>query len=251
MADRMDIDRLELRLTELAREIEWPPTPDLRARVRRRIDRRFRRGLAVMLVAAAIALAFGTQVAVAHYLQLRGATLQSVPALPSPPISPTGGLGQRYSLGDRYDSVERVTRVAGFTPLVPAALGQPDEVYYRQDGQVVTLVYRPRPGLPATVDPQVGALVMEARGRVSQPSFGKLQGPGTSVEEVVVGRDPGYWISGAPHGFFFYQQENGMGSTDSLRLSSSTLVWNRAGLVLRIESGLGRDGAIQLGRTLS
>src|SRR5436309_14667667 len=205
MAEQMDVER---RLAELSREIEWPPTPDLRARVRRRIERRSRGGLVVMLVAAALALAFGTQVAVAHYLQLRGATLQSVPARPSSIASPTGELGRRYSLGDRYESVALAAKAAGFTPLVPAALGQPDDVYYRQQGGVVTLVYRPRPGLPPTVDPQVGALVMQARGQVGRPSFGKLQGPGTGVEEVAIGSDRGYWISGAPHGFFVYQEGN-------------------------------------------
>jgi hypothetical protein len=124
-------------------------------------------------------------------------------------------------------------------------------VYYRQDGGLVTLVYRPRPGLPPSVDPQVGALVMEARGQVSRPSFGKLQGPGTGVEEVAIGPDRGYWISGAPHGFFVYQEGSGRTSFDSLRLSGNALIWNRGGLVLRIESGLGRDAAIRLGESLS
>jgi hypothetical protein len=247
MADRMD---LEQRLTDLASEIEWPPTPDLRARVRKRIERRFRPGLAMLLVAAAIALAFGTQVAVAQYLQLRGATLQSVPGPPTPSALPTGDAGQRYALGQRYGAVTEAGRVAGFAPLVPAALGQPDEVYYSAGEGVITLVYRPRPGLPAALDPQVGALVMEARGQVSRPSFGKLQGPGTGVEEVSVGGEAGYWISGAPHGFFFYQASNGKTSTDSLRLSGDALIWNRGGLVLRIESGLGREGSIRLGQSL-
>src|SRR5216110_511398 len=165
MAERMDVEK---RLTELAREIEWPPTPDLRARVLRRIERRFRRGMAVMLVAAAIALAFGTQVAVAHYLQLRGATLQTVPALPTPSSTLTGDIGQRYALGARLASVAEAARAAGFTPLVLTALGQPDEVYYRLYGRVVTLVYHPRPGLPSTADPQVAVLVMEAWRQVSR-----------------------------------------------------------------------------------
>jgi hypothetical protein len=242
---------LEQRLAELASEVEWPPTPDLGPRVRKRIERRFRPRLAILLVAAAIALAFGTQVVVAHYLQLRGATLQSVPGLPTPSASalPTGDAGQRYALGQRYRTLTEAGRAAGFTPLVPTALGQPDEVYYRQDG-VITLVYRPRPGLPAAADPQVGALVMEARGKVSQPSFGKLRGPGTGVEEVSVGGEAGFWISGAPHGFFFYETGNG-GTADNLRLSGDALIWNRGGLVLRIESGLGKAGSIRLGQSLS
>jgi hypothetical protein len=242
---------LEQRLGELASEVEWPPTPDLGPRVRKRIERRFRPRLAILLVAAAIALAFGTQVVVAHYLQLRGATLQSVPGMPTPSASAlaTGDAGQRYALGQRYRTLTEAGRAAGFTPLVPTALGQPDEVYYRQDG-VITLVYRPRPGLPAGADPQVGALVMEARGKVSQPSFGKLRGPGTGVEEVSVGGEAGFWISGAPHGFFFYETGNG-GTADNLRLSGDALIWNRGGLVLRIESGLGKAGSIRLGQSLS
>ena len=250
MAEHMDVERLERRLAQLGREVEWPPTPDLRARVRERIERRPGTGLILLLVAAALALALGTQVAVAHYLQLRGATVESVPALPSPSPLPPGDIGQRYSLGDRYGSVQQVGRVAGFTPLVPAALGPPDQVYYSANGRIVTLVYQPRPDLPASTDPQVGALVMEARGRVSQPSFGKLQGPGTSVQEVSVGGEGGYWISGAPHAFFFYPTGGGGSSYDSLRMSGSALIWNRKGLVLRIESGLGKDQAIRLGQSL-
>ena len=249
MTDGRGPDPLEERLGELARLIEWPPTPDLRAGVRRRIEPRSGRGLALLLVAAAIAVAFGTQVAVAHYLELRGATLRSVPALPSPAAQQAGDAGRRYALGDRYRSVGDTARVAGFTPLVPAALGRPDQVYYRRDDGVVTLVYRPRPDLPPSLDPQVGALVMEARGRVSQPGFGKLQGPGTSVEEVAVGADRGYWVSGAPHGFFFYEAGN-RSSYDTLRLSGSALIWNRGRLLLRIESGLGREPSVRLAQSL-
>jgi hypothetical protein len=250
MADPMDVERLERRLGELAREIEWPATPDLRARVRRRIERRFQGGLTVLLVAAAVALALGTQVAVAEYLQLRGATVQSVPALPSPSAVPGADLGHRSDLGDRFDSVGAAAKVAGFAPLVPAALGRPDEVYGRQDVGVVTLVYRPRPGLPATVDPQVGALVIEARGQVSRPSFGKLVQPGVSLEEVAVGGDRGYWVSGAPHGFFIYQAGGDGYSTDTLRLSGDALLWNRGALVIHLESGLGKERSIALAQSL-
>jgi hypothetical protein len=204
----------------------------------------------VLLIAAAAALALGTQVVVAHYLQLHGATIQSVPALPSPTALPAGDVGQRYSLGDRFGSVEAAGKAAGFTPLVPATLGLPDQVYCLPGENVVTLIYRPRPGLPPSVDPQVGALVMEARGQVSRPSFGKLVGPGVGVEEVVVGGDPGYWISGAPHGFFIYQAGNGGTSTDTLRLSGNALLWNRGGLVLRLESGLGKEESVALARKL-
>src|SRR5207247_2529474 len=82
----------------------------------------------------------------------------------------------------------------------------------------------------------VAVLVMEARGQVSRPSFGKLQGPGTKVEEVSVGADPGYWVSGAPHGFFFYELGAGRTAGDTLRLSGDALIWNRGRVVLRIES---------------
>jgi hypothetical protein len=80
---------------------------------------------------------------------------------------------------------------------------------------------------------------------VTHQTFLKLQVPATAVQAVSVGGSPGFWVSGAPHGFLFYGA-----AYDTIRLSADTLVWNQGPLVVRLESGLGRDASIRLAQTL-
>jgi hypothetical protein len=131
---------------------------------------------------------------------------------------------------------------------VPGALGQPDEAWYRASPGVLTLVYRPRPGLPASGEAGVGALVMEAQATVGRNSFVKLAPSGSSVQPVTVNGGQGFWISGAPHAFFFYGQP-GSDRSDSFRLAGDVLIWNQGGLVVRIESGLDERGAERVAGT--
>ena len=245
MAER---DRLELRLEDLAAEVEWPPTPDVRPAVRAGIARARRRRVRLLLLAAAIGAALAAGTAVAATVALRGATIQQVPRLASPAPAPSGPLGARLDLGDRYPTLAGAEAAAGFRALIPASLGDPDEVYYLRSPGVLTLVYHPRPGLPASGDPDVGALVMEARATVDSRSFGKIAGPGTAVEPVTVNGGPGFWISGAPHGFFVYGA--GSDQADRFRLAGDVLIWNQSGLVVRIESGLARQEAMATAGTV-
>ncbi|HKF17610.1 MAG TPA: hypothetical protein VKF14_10520 [Candidatus Dormibacteraeota bacterium] len=245
-----ELERLEARLTDLAAAIEWPQTPDLRPSVRSGIitsRRRRRRQLRLLLIAAALALALIGGAAAAAYIELRGATIQTVPTLPSPAPTRSGPIGTRLELGERYPSVAAAEQAAGFKVLVPTSLGQPDEVYFRRSADVLTLVYHPRADLPATSDPEVGALVMEAKASVDERSFGKVVGPGGRVEPVTVNGGRGFWISGAPHGFFFYA---GGGTADQFRLAGDVLIWNQGGLVVRIESALDEPKALALAGTM-
>jgi len=241
-------ERLELRLAELAGAVEWPPAPDIRDGVRARIARARRRRLQLLLAAAALALALAGGTAAAAYIELRGATIQQVPALPSPSPTGTGPLGARLDLGQPYPSLAAAEQAAGFRALVPAGLGQPDEVWYRSSPGVLTLVYRPRPGLPPSSDPAVGALVMEARASVGAPSFAKLAPASTTVQPVTVNGGAGFWISGAPHAFFFYGAPGDR--SDSFRLAGDVLIWNQSGLVVRIESSLDEGRARALAGTI-
>jgi hypothetical protein len=245
-----ELERLEARLGDLAGAVAWPPAPDLAAGVRAGIAARARRRrLRLVLLAAALALALVGGGAIAATPALRGAVIQWVPGLPqpSPSSAPGGGTGADLSLGQRYPSVADAERAAGFQAVVPAALGQPDEVWYRSSTGVMALVYRPRPGLPPSSDPRVGALVMEARASPDNPAFVKLVGQGTTVTRTTVNGGPGLWITGAPHGFAF--PIGAEGQTDSFRLAGSVLLWNQAGLVVRIESGLDEGEALRIAGT--
>ncbi len=240
--------RVEARLADLAEAVAWPAAPDLRGPVRAGIVRARRRRLRLVLLAAALAIALLGGAAAAASIELRGAVVQKVPSLPSP--SPGAGVGTgaggQLDLGARYPTLAAAERAAGFQALVPAGLGEPDEVWYLPVPGVLTLVYHPRPGLPPTADHEVGALVMEARASVGGPSFGKLAGPDTRIQPVTVNGGQGFWISGAPHGFIFYES----GRTDSFRLTGDVLIWNQAGLVVRIESGLDEAGARRVAGTV-
>ena len=245
-----ELERVEARLTDLGSAIEWPLTPDLRPAIRSGIilsRRRRRRRLRLLMIAAALALVAIGGAAAAVYVELRGATVQTVPTLPSPTPTRSGPIGSRLELGDRYTSIGAAERAAGFRALVPASLGQPDEVYFRRSPDVLTLVYHPRADLPGTSDPEVGALVMEARASVDQRSFGKLVGPGARLEPVTVNGGAGFWISGAPHGFFFYTSGD---QGERFRLAGDVLIWNQAGLVIRIESALDEPKALALAGTM-
>jgi len=247
MADRPN---LEARLADLRGAVEWPPAPDLRAGVRAGILRARRRRLRLLLVAAALAAALLGGAAAAASLELRGEIIQRVPSLPSPSAStsaPPGGAGASLDLGERYASLGAAEGAAGFRALVPAALGRPDEVWYRPSPGVLTLVYHPRPGLPATGTAGVGALVMEARATVEPASFVKLAPEGSAVRPVTVNDGRGFWVSGAPHAFFFYGAPGGR--SDTFRLAGDVLIWNQGGLVVRIESGLDEAGALRVAGT--
>jgi len=247
-----DLQRLESRLADLGSALEWPATPDLQAGVLAGIidaRRRRRRQLRLLLIAAVLAVAVIGGAAAAAYIELRGATIQTVPALPSPSPARAGPIGIRLDLGDRYSSLGAAEQAAGFNALVPSSLGQPDEVYFRPSPGVLTLVYHPRPGLPAASDPDVGALVMEARALVTQESFGKIIGPGGKLQPVTVNGESGFWISGAPHGFFFYTG-GARGQADQFRLTGDVLIWNQGGRVVRIESALDESRALAVAGTM-
>jgi hypothetical protein len=276
---RRELD-LEGALADLAAAIEFPPTPDLAgavatrlaeapapgptpARARRR-DRLaglgrlagWRRlaavGLAAVLLATAVLVASpGTREAVARRLGLRGV---GVELGGPPPPSVTTRPGERLDLGlGQRVTLEEARRRVGFPVLVPGAAGfrQPAAVYVNEAvpvGGRVDLVYRARPGLPASPFTDVGLLVTEFRGQPT-PDFIKKVARAGLVEEVTVDGQPGYWFSGEPH-FFTYLDATGQVRDEQTRLAGNTLIWQRGDLTLRIEGEITRQEALALARSM-
>lgn len=244
MSDGRRRPDLEVRLAELGEALDWPRTPEIALGALSRTGRRHLRR-ALLVVAAVLAAGILAAAGVTGYLGLRGATIIPVPNPPTPTARPAGDVGDRLGIGARTTMREASHR-AGFTIRYPRALGIPDGVYVLHNpGQpaIVSLVYRPRAGLPATVDRDVAVLVVEASAQVDRNSFGKLTGPGTTIDAVTVNSGPGFWISGATHPFFIYS--GGRGS-DQFRLVGDVLIWNQSGLVIRIEGVSGRERALGL-----
>ena len=262
-----ELTELEQQLRLLAAEIEWPATPALGGAVRRRItsttprsyarpwyERRWAMAAAAALLIAALLVAYTpTRNAIADFLNLH-TSINRTNVLPTPSPLPPGPLGQRLGLGNR---VTLATARAGvkWAIVLPSGLGQPDEVYLQspQSGPPqgeVTLVYGSRPGMPVSGETGVSLLITEVRGNVSETFFGKIIGPGTTIEEVIVGGHRGWWISGHPHAFFFTGTDGEI-RDETLRLATNTLIVDDGGTIVRIEGDLTKQHALDLATSLS
>ena len=249
---------LETALQDLRHHLQYPPTPDVAAAVRLRIGSARGRThwessgrTRLALVVAALIAALGASAllvppvrdTLARFFHVQGVVIERHPVTPSPTAANALALGTLTSL-------DRARALVAFPVILPASLGPPS-VYVRNPppGGEVSLVYLPRPGLPEAHSTGVGLLLIEFRGSVAPEFFGKIVGPGTTVQEVQVDGTRGYWISGSPHAFF-YHQAGGTIADEPLRLSDNTLLWEHNGVTLRIESELDLESAVRIANTI-
>ncbi|MBA3727928.1 MAG: hypothetical protein H0W94_01740 [Actinobacteria bacterium] len=192
-------------------------------------------GLAAVLVllAGLLFVSPSARDAIAGWLGLRGVRITvGSEGPPSPRDLSTLQLGELVTLAEARAAVP-------YRVLTPAGR-EPDEVYLSHrfaEGQV-TLVYRPRVGLPEVRTTGVGMLLTELRGEVDREQLGKyLRTGGTTIRYLTVNGGQGYWIAGAPH-LVYYLDPDGRAVADTVRVSGNVLLWEQGGLTLRLESGL-------------
>ena len=242
------MSELELELREL--RVEWPETPDLAGAVAGRLTaappsrRRWRLDrpvwqIAVVATALIVAVVMAVPPARSAVLDLLGfGSVRIVREEPRPSRFASGlGLGEPVTL-------EQARR--RFPVLVPDEVGEPDAVYLTEHPSVrVDLVYRERPGLPASSNTGAGLLVTEFHS-VAEPLIEKTVGAGSRVERLTVGGDPAFFISGADHGFAHIQR-GGTGAFEPQRLAGNTLLVERSdGVLLRVEGEVDRDEAVRI-----
>jgi hypothetical protein len=230
---------LERQLTELGAEIAYPATPNIARAVRARIRpepawRRWRVVLAaaaVVLVALAGAVALNpdTRRAVAGFLGLPGFRVVKVKVLPSP--SP--------KVGARPVTLDEARKLAGFTLLTP---GAPERV------RALSFADGP-PGGEVELDLAGGAILTEVKGGIDKGLFVKMVSGDTRVSEVDVGGTTGYWFSGAQH-VFAYVDAQGQFRFEDLRLAGDTLVFERSGVLVRIEGAKSQADALRIAALL-
>ena len=250
---------LEQELTALAGALEWPATPDLASRLYlpARVQTSYPRwalaaAAAIVIALAALAVYPPSREAIASWVNLH-TSLRQVQQLPTPSPQPPGPLGSRLGLGGRVTLPEAQKRIE-WRVAIPSTLGQPDEVYlqpapYAPAQGEVTLVYATRPDIPVAGQTGVSVLVTEARGSVDQNFFGKMIGPGTTLEAVTVAGHQGYWIAG-PLNEFFFTDSNGLGRADTVRLAANTLILDDGGTIVRIEGNLTKAQALEIASSL-
>jgi hypothetical protein len=237
MAER-DLDR---ELSELS--VAWPPTPALADAVGRRLRaadprRRWRRAVVPASALALLAggLTFGVsaqaRTAVLEWLGLRSVRIERREPSRDAQAGRNLGLGSRVSL-------ERARAAVPFTVRVPETLGPPDAVHLAA-GPRVSLVYARRPGRPRLLVQQLEA--------TATPLIEKSAGAATRVERLTIAGTPAYFLRGA-HGFALIDRR-GVAIFESRRLAGNTLLFERDGVLVRIEGAVSRASAVRIARSL-
>jgi hypothetical protein len=203
---------LEPELRALATEIAWPETPPLRPQFEPR-RRQLRRPLLVAVAAglSALAVAFAvpqSRAAILRFLHLGAVTIQFVDRLPAAQERPLGAhLGRTVPLATARGALQDKLLLPPLTP--PPPLHESEGIIsmlFRYHGETVLL----------------SEIYIHGNGLLK-----KLYGLGTHVTPVLVGRDPGVWISGAPHVHVF--------PSAPPRLAHNVLIWQNGALTLRLE----------------
>jgi hypothetical protein len=237
-------DQLDAALRDLAAEIEFPATPDLRGVVAAQLGAPPERSWWRWTVARALVLAAlaALLLAAAAVLLLPGLRITPVETIPTASV-PADALATRLALGERVplETVEAA---------VPSALGDPDEAYSSRAGEVISLVYAARAELPELADTGIGLLIQQINGSLDRERIEKLVVEfDVTVTPVEVAGVAGFWIDGPPH-LTRYTGPAGEERTEMTRLVGDTLVWQRGDILYRIESGLGLQRTLRIAESI-
>jgi len=225
----MAMPELDRDLRALGTLVELPAERDLvpavRARLAEPVRRRPWKVVAVLLAALVVALGVAFAVrparsAILRFLGLESVTVVRVEELPRAGQGPVA-FGRRIRLSE----AERQT---GFRPLLPA-LGSPDAVYVDDVGRYLIVLY----GRPA-------ARIRLAEASAAPGLITKFA-RGEGVMTVDVDGTPGLWFEG-PHVVIELAGQP--------RLAGNALLWERNGLLLRLEGKLTREQALRIARTV-
>jgi hypothetical protein len=233
------MSELELALTRLGRELDYPATPDLTGAVRRRLveGRRpvaWRRPLVIALAALLVGVAAVMAVpqarsAILDWLGIGAVTIRHVDDLPT--VEKTQ---DDLALGERV-TLEAARVQAQFPVRVPSleGLGEPD-VYQGDLGQV-SLLYGSEDEPRLLITQIVGTGALE-----------KLLSMETDVELVREGGAEGAWLEGGEHVVFLPST-----GPESQRLAGNTLLLQRQdGVTVRIEADVSKDEALRIFRSM-
>jgi len=227
---------LERALVALGRELDLPAEPDLRSRVRARIERRPRHrralvlGLALVVVAVGIALAVPpARSAILRFFHIGSVTIERVDTLPAArERSLVAGLGPPLSLREAEKS-------SGVSLILNAP--RPRR-FYAQPGLIATLLhYR-----------GTSVLLAELQGDHTGLTK-KFAAPDTRLEPAPIGSF-GLWLEGGKH-VLMWAAASGEVRQLERRLAGNVLLWAVGDRTYRLEGGLNMGQMLELGRQIT
>jgi hypothetical protein len=269
------IENWESRLLSAARELPYPPTPDIAGQVRRRLaDEARPRSLAyrraawaaaivVILLLATILLVPPVRAAVLDFLQIGAVriflvaptpTTTPTPALPTvtsvhsvatllPTATPSPTPIYLASLLDLQGetTLELALDRLLFTPSIPSyplGLGNPDRVFLQdQEGQVLFLIW---------TDPQQPDKVRLSLNIIGPGSWVATKMIPTVIDQTQVNGQEAFWAEGP------YMMWLTNGTLDVRRLvDGHVLIWEQDGLTYRLETDLPMEEAVKIAESLT
>jgi hypothetical protein len=225
------LPELERELRALGVIVDLPGERDLVPAVRARLTHRrplgtwwrSAAGIAALVLVVAVAATMAVpdaRTAVLRFLGITGATVVRVDELPpAAPALPEFG----ESVG-----IREAERVVGFRPLLIDGRLPADVRINRFQPFFIVLVYGD-PGVRARLTQTVGG-VIEKYAREDQ-----------AVDRVEVNGEPGIWVEGA----HVVSEPFGLP-----RLAGSVILWEQAGLTLRLEGRFTKEQALALARSV-
>ena len=160
-------------------------------------------------------------------------------------ITTASNLLPDLGLGSSIALAEAISRT-GLPNPTPLLLGDPQSIHVVQppDAGQIVLVYAPSDLVPQSMVTGVGALVSVMPAKIEEGLFAKMLGDVATVRSVDVAGTGGYWIEGSPHQLFFQMGDEIQ--TDTLRLATNTLLWQREGHVYRLEADVSLQTALRI-----
>jgi len=205
--------------------------------------------LAVLVVAVGAAMAVpGARTAILDWLGLRGVAIHRVETLPPAPTVPDDlGMGGQVTLDE--------ARARAKFPVpdpTKAGLGEPDEIRFDHGIGQVGFIWRGDDG-------RIDTLLSLFRGSVDQEFIEKWISANVPLESVTVNGNsvngnPGVWIGGslenAPHNFV-YRDPKGEFREETFRLAGATLLWQKDGVLYRLEGDRTKAEALRIAESLA
>jgi hypothetical protein len=248
--------RWETQVREMARQVPYPPTPDIAGAVSERLAVRPRPtphlnpAWALLLVLALLIGLLATppvRAAILEFLQIGGVRIRLVEPTPEPTVAPATVTPPPTPISSLLDlagettlaEAEQKARFRVRLPTYPPDLGPPDGVFYQElGGPAVVLVW---------LDPQQPERVHLSLHILAEGALVEKGLPTTVATTTVNGR-PAVWTTG-PY-LLVYRQQGGQQWDFRRLVEGHVLVWSENLLTYRLETDLSIEEAVRVAESL-